>query len=66
VTTPWWATAPKTFGEGYAEGSDNRLAMCEAKIRKHLNADVEPSVMLQRIRSEVAVWTAELKERGML
>ena len=51
-------------GEGYAEGSDQRLAQCLADIDKHMGADVSESVRLHRIGVELGRWRWELAERG--
>ena len=63
---PWWATdlTDAARSEGYAEGSDQRLAQCLADIAKHMGADVSESVRLHRIGVELGRWRWELAERG--
>lgn len=65
---PWWAdeTITKTaHDQGYAEGSDGRLASCHRAIAKHLSAPVADHVIVARIAAEVRVWGIELDQRGM-
>lgn len=58
---------PVAYGAGYAEGADWTLYGCRRKVAKHLDTPgIDPLTMLARIRAEVGLWTAELRERGLL
>jgi hypothetical protein len=66
---PWWADETLTkhaHDQGYAAGSDYRLASCHHAIAKHLSAPVADHLIVARIRAEVRVWASELDQRGLL
>ena len=66
---PWWAdetVTKKAHDQGYAEGSDYRLASCHRAIAKHLTGPASDSIKLAHIAAEVRVWASELDQRGML
>ena len=66
---PWWADETLTkqaHDQGYAEGSDGRLASCHRAVAKHLDAPVADYVKVARIAAEVRVWRMELDQRGLL